>query len=153
MRGGDQERSDGARLTHVNEPAPLYRRVKDHILGHIRSGAWAPGQRVPSENELAGHFRISRMTANRALNELTAGGFLARVPGVGTFVKEPRARSSLLELRNIAEEIGARGHAHSAEIEAADRVMASAALAEEFGSLLFHAMPNLLERIRKPRDK
>jgi DNA-binding GntR family transcriptional regulator len=70
---------------------------------------------VPSENELAGHFRISRMTANRALNELTAGGFLARVPGVGTFVKEPRARSSLLELRNIAEEIGARGHTHSAE--------------------------------------
>jgi GntR family histidine utilization transcriptional repressor len=75
------------------------------------------------------------------------------VPGVGTFVKEPRARSSLLELRNIAEEIAARGHAHSAEIEAADKVMASAALAEEFGSLLFHAMPNLLERIRKPRDK
>jgi len=31
--------------------------------------------------------------------------------------------------------------------------MASAALAEEFGSLLFHAMPNLLERIGKPRDK
>jgi GntR family histidine utilization transcriptional repressor len=82
------------------------------------------------------------MTANRALNELTAGGFLARVPGVGTFVKEPRARSSLLELRNIAEEIGARGHTHSAEIEAADRVMASAALAEEFemgaSELLYH---------------
>ena len=68
-------------------------------------------------------------------------------------MKEPRARSSLLELRNIAEEIGARGHAHSGEIEAADRVMASAALAEEFGSLLLNAMPNLLERIRKPRDK
>jgi hypothetical protein len=31
--------------------------------------------------------------------------------------------------------------------------MASAALAEEFGSLPFHAMPNLLERIGKPRDK
>jgi hypothetical protein len=58
---------------------------------------------------------------------------------VGTFVKEPRARSSLLELRNIAEEIAARGHAHSAEIEAAERVMASAALAGN--SAAFSSMP------------
>ena len=54
---------------------------------HIRSGAWAPGARVPSENELVESFGISRMTANRALRELTADGFLARVPGVGTFVQ------------------------------------------------------------------
>ena len=53
------------------------------------------------------------MTANRALRELSADGFLSRVPGVGTFVKEPPARSSLLELRNIAEEIAQRGHAGS----------------------------------------
>ena len=51
----------------MNEPQPLYAKVKDHILGHIRSGAWAPGARVPSENELVESFGISRMTANRAL--------------------------------------------------------------------------------------
>ena len=32
--------------------------------------------------------------ANRALRELTEQGYLARVPGVGTFVKEPQARAS-----------------------------------------------------------
>jgi GntR family histidine utilization transcriptional repressor len=122
--------------------APLYAKIKEHILDHIRSGAWTPGTRVPSENELVETFSISRMTANRALRELTADGFLARVPGVGTFVKEPPARSSLMELRNIAEEIAQRGHAYSARIARRETIEASPSLIEEFElklpSKLFH---------------
>lgn len=124
--------------------APLYAKVKEHILEHIRSGAWTPGTRVPSENELVETFSISRMTANRALRELTADGFLARVPGVGTFVKEPPARTSLLELRNIAEEIAQRGHVHTAHIDRLETIEAASALAEEFelrpSSRLFHVV-------------
>ncbi|MFZ5671764.1 MAG: histidine utilization repressor [Pseudomonadota bacterium] len=122
--------------------APLYAKVKEHILEHIRSGAWTPGTRVPSENELVESFSISRMTANRALRELTADGFLSRVPGVGTFVKEPPARSSLLELRNIAEEIATRGHKHAAYVDRQETIDAPQALADEFelrqASRLFH---------------
>ena len=51
----------------MTDALPLYAKVKDHILENIRSGAWAPGFRVPSENELVESFGISRMTANRAL--------------------------------------------------------------------------------------
>ncbi len=64
----------------MSEAQPLYARVKAHILDNIQSGAWEPGRRVPSENELVESFRISRMTANRALRELMAEGFLSRVP-------------------------------------------------------------------------
>lgn len=117
----------------MNEPAPLYARVKDHILSNIRSGAWATGARVPSENELAEHFKISRMTANRALRELSGDGYLARVPGVGTFVRQTPARASLLELRNIADEIAARGHTHTARVHLMRSVAATPALAEAFG--------------------
>jgi GntR family histidine utilization transcriptional repressor len=116
----------------MTEALPLYARVKDHILGNIRSGAWQAGARVPSENELVEQFGISRMTANRALRELTAEGFLSRVPGVGTFVREAPQRSSLLELRNIAEEIAQRGHRHSSRIVARTEVQANPARAEEF---------------------
>ena len=119
----------------MNEPQPLYAKVKDHILSHIRSGTWAPGARVPSENELVESFGISRMTANRALRELTADGFLARVPGVGTFVREATpARSSLVELRNIADEIAGRGHRHDTKIAVKEAVAATPALIEEFES-------------------
>jgi GntR family transcriptional regulator, histidine utilization repressor len=126
----------------VTDPQPLYAKVKDHILANIRNGAWEPGARVPSENELVESFGISRMTANRALRELTAEGFLSRLPGVGTFVKETPARSSLMELRNIAEEIAQRGHRYSARILSRSEIEANPALAEEFeGQLsdrLFH---------------
>ena len=101
----------------MSEAQPLYAKVKDHILENIRSGAWEAGRRVPSENELVESFGISRMTANRALRELTAEGFLSRVPGVGTFVKEAPALSSLMELRNIAEEIAQRGHRYSSRLD------------------------------------
>jgi GntR family histidine utilization transcriptional repressor len=77
-------------------------------------------------------FGISRMTANRALRELTAEGVLSRVPGVGTFVREAVPKSSLLELRNIADEIAARGHRHTSRIELRETVTATPALAEEF---------------------
>ncbi|MFN4143228.1 histidine utilization repressor [Aestuariivirga sp.] len=116
----------------MSDAQPLYARVKDHIRENIRAGTWEPGRRVPSENELVESFGISRMTANRALRELSAEGLLSRVPGVGTFVKEPTAFSSLLELRNIAEEIAQRGHRYSARLIARSEVDTNAALAEEF---------------------
>lgn len=116
----------------MNIMQPLYAQVKDHIMCHINSGTWAPGSRVPSENELVESFRISRMTANRALRELADDGYLARVPGVGTFVKEQAARTSLMELRNIAEEITARGHRHAAHTITREKITSSQALTQEF---------------------
>ncbi len=114
------------------DPTPLYRKVKEHILAQIRSGAWTPGARVPSENEIVEKFGISRMTANRALRELTADGYLTRVAGVGTFVREATPRSSLIEIRNIAEEIVSRGHAYAARQVVKRRTRATPALQELF---------------------
>lgn len=128
----------------MTEALPLYARVKDHVLENIRSGAWAPGFRVPSENELVDSFGISRMTANRALRELMAEGYLNRVPGVGTFVKEPPARSSLMELRNIAEEIEQRGHRYSSRVVTQAEVAANPALAEEFESRVIERLYHLV---------
>jgi len=116
----------------MTDAQPLYLKVKDHILDNIRTGAWAPGARIPSENELVESFGISRMTANRALRELMAEGYVNRVPGVGTFVREAPARSSLMELRNIAEEIAQRGHRYSARVASKRDVPSNPALAEEF---------------------
>ena len=126
----------------MNMAQPIYARVKDHIMAQIRSGMLVAGNRVPSENELVSQFNISRMTANRALRELTADGFLARVPGVGTFVKEATPRSSLLELRNIADEIVARGHRYSSRVEDLREIQATPNLIEDFelksAAPLFH---------------
>jgi GntR family histidine utilization transcriptional repressor len=95
---------------------PRYQQLKDAIIERITDGELRPGDRVPSENELVLSSGVSRMTANRALRELTDEGFVERVAGRGTFVSDFRAQSHVREIQNIADEIEARGHRHSADV-------------------------------------
>jgi GntR family histidine utilization transcriptional repressor len=100
----------------MSRSKPRYRQLQDAIIERISDGELRPGDRVPSENELALSAGVSRMTANRALRELTDKGFVQRIAGRGTFVAEFRARSHVREIQNIADEIAARGHRHSADV-------------------------------------
>ncbi len=115
------------------QAAARYLQVKDFILERIAGGALRAGERVPSENELTRTLTVSRMTANRALRELAADGVLVRVAGVGTFVAEQRVHAHPLEVRNIADEIRARGRQHRVRVHALESVSASRELAERCG--------------------
>jgi len=97
-----------------NKPAK-YIRIKQYICENIESGNWQQHFKVPSENELTEKFNVSRMTARRALQELTEQGILIRTQGSGTFVATFKSQSSLLEIRNISDEINERGHKHHAQ--------------------------------------
>lgn len=125
-------------------PQPLYAQFKEYVLTRIRSGAWPTGTRVPSENQLVKELKISRLTINRGLRELMHEGFLTRVHGVGTFVKELPHQASLLELRNIAQEIREQGNRHTADVRAMTEIAASSDLARRFdlapGTSLFHCL-------------
>ena len=113
--------------------AARYLQVKHFILEQIAGGALRAGARVPSENQLTRALTVSRMTANRALRELAADGVLVRIAGVGTFVAEQRVHAHPLEVRNIADEIRARGHEWRARVVALDTLSAPRELAERCG--------------------
>jgi GntR family histidine utilization transcriptional repressor len=113
--------------------AARYLQVKHFILERIAGGTLRAGERVPSENELTRTLTISRMTANRALRELAADGVVVRVAGVGTFVAEQRVHTHPLEVRNIADEIRARGHEHRAKVHTLESLSATRELAERCG--------------------
>lgn len=100
----------------MNQTKPRYQQLKDLIIGRISSGELQPSDRVPSENELVESMSVSRMTANRALRELNDEGYVERIAGRGTFVSDFRSQSHLLEVHNIADEIGLRGHVHSSKV-------------------------------------
>jgi GntR family histidine utilization transcriptional repressor len=123
---------------------PMYQQLKDLIIGRISSGELRPQDRVPSENELVEAMNVSRMTANRALRELTDEGYVERVAGSGTFVADFRAGSSILEVQNIADEIGRRGRTHSCEVLRQSRQHARGEVARalhiEQGSDVFHLL-------------
>ena len=103
---------------------PRYQQLKEMIIGRIMSGELQPRDRVPSENELVDAMNVSRMTANRALRELTDEGYVDRVAGRGTFVSDFKAASHVLEVRNIADEVERRGHSYSAIVHKQERQQA-----------------------------
>ena len=53
-------------LRETSKPAPLYERVKQHVLDRVMRGEWADGARLPSELELVEALGVSRMTVHRA---------------------------------------------------------------------------------------
>jgi len=71
---------------------PKYQVVKDHIIFLISSGQLSPGDRLPSENELATLFGISRQTVRHALTTMVSQGVLSRRQGSGTYVAQSAKR-------------------------------------------------------------
>ena len=101
---------------------PAYQQVKDYVTDRIQDGTWKQGELVPSEHELVKQFSVSRMTVTRALRELTAEQLLVRVQGAGTFVAEQKYGSTAVSIRNIAEEVVARGHDYGCQVLALEAV-------------------------------
>lgn len=93
------------RYSHV----PLYRQLVDKLAAQIRSGELPPGERVPSEREIAAKLSVSRTTARLAIEELVASGLVYRDQGRGTFVAAPTSRS-LMGFASLSEELLAQGH-------------------------------------------
>lgn len=123
---------------------PKFAQIKKYIIAKIKSGQWAEHSRVTSENVLAEQFGVSRMTARRALSELTESGVLTRSQGLGTFVASFKSQSNLLEIRNIADEIKERGSEHICIPEVLESISAIApiaiALGVEANSQVYHSV-------------
>ena len=60
--------------------------VEKSLLREILSGSYAPGSRIPSQHQLMRKYNVSRTTLLRALNKLTASGYLRGERGSGTYV-------------------------------------------------------------------
>ena len=104
-------------MVNTDPPFALYQQIKQHIVKKIDCGKLQPDDRVPSEIQLAKKFNASRMTANRALKELSEENRIIRVQGVGTFVARPRPEAALLEILSISKEIEAWGGEHSSDVQ------------------------------------
>lgn len=68
---------------------PKHQVVFDYLYSSIQSGAYKPGDRLPSEAELGTMFTASRITVAKAVLELQRMNLVTRRPGAGTHV-QPR---------------------------------------------------------------
>jgi GntR family transcriptional regulator len=68
----------------------------------------APGSLLPSERSLAERLGVARMTIRQCVDTLHDAGLVRRIPGRGTFVREPRVSHSAA-LRSFSEDMKVRG--------------------------------------------
>ena len=79
MTGMALERGGGTTLWHQ-----IAARLEKEIL----TGAWKPGERLPTEHLLASEFAVNRHTARRAVAALAEQGLVRVEQGRGIFVQE-----------------------------------------------------------------
>jgi GntR family transcriptional regulator len=72
---------------------PLQVRIADDIRARIESGELAPGQQLPTYDELASSFLCSLAVVRKAVDLLKQQGLVITAQGKGTYVRErPRTR-------------------------------------------------------------
>ena len=127
-----------------NGTASLFQQIKDYILQEIHLGHWREGDVIPTEYALANQFNVSRMTVNRALRELTAEQILNRIQGSGTYVAQQKYKATLIQVKNIADEIKQRGHIHRSEVLYLEELQSSEYQSYQFdiniNAPLFHSI-------------
>ena len=70
--------------------------LASELRARIRSGEWRPGERIPSEPELARRRTVSRSSMRAAITVLEEEGFVSRKHGSGTYVTHrPALRNDL----------------------------------------------------------
>lgn len=72
-----------------SEGIPIYVQIRESLRAEITGVALKRGEQLPSENELAAKFSVSRMTIRESIEDLVDEGLLYRRHGVGTFVAYP----------------------------------------------------------------
>ncbi len=87
---------------------PLYAQVKTLLLKRIASGAWKPGEVLPSEFELASSYKVSQGTVRKALMALEADRLIVRRQGRGTFVARHTSQETLFHFFRMVGADGTR---------------------------------------------
>jgi GntR family transcriptional regulator len=67
---------------------PKYFSISQQIIARIQGGSLHPGDLVPSENEIIEQYKVSNTTARKTLLELERQGWVSRIKGKGTIVRE-----------------------------------------------------------------
>jgi GntR family transcriptional regulator len=87
---------------------PLYIEVRQKIISRISTGAWAPGEMLPSEHALGTEFGVSQGTVRKALDDLSQRNMVVRRQGKGTFVAAHTRERALFHFFHIVAEDGSR---------------------------------------------
>jgi len=70
-----------------------YQVIVDQITEYFLNGALQPGEKLPTERELASRFHVSRTSVREALRKLEIKGIIDIKQGSGSFIKSSESHS------------------------------------------------------------
>jgi GntR family transcriptional regulator/GntR family frlABCD operon transcriptional regulator len=85
---------------------PRYREVYEQLRKHIEKGIYAPGDLLPSENELCAVNQVTRPTVRRALDILANEGYISKHQGLGSVVQNTPKGIGILSFSGTTSAIG-----------------------------------------------
>ena len=122
----------------------LYNQIAQKLITDIQDGVYRPGDRLPSENELAAIHGVHRLTARMAITALVEKDLIYRHQGRGAFVKEQKLDYSLNFSTNFTQTLFKLGYLPCLRILSSKVIPAT----EELARLLETNVENSVTRIK-----
>lgn len=69
----------------MKEKEAGWERIAGQLIQDLRNGKYSPGDKLPSENKLAGEFQVPRSDVRRAYSRLKELGYIYSLQGYGSF--------------------------------------------------------------------
>src|SRR5947209_11407640 len=98
-----------AALISRTSSLPLHLQFRQLLLGMIERGEVRPGEQLPREREIASRYGVSLAPIRQAMLDLAKEGYLYRVQGRGTFVREQTVEEKIALLSSFTESMRAKG--------------------------------------------
>ena len=83
----------------------LYKQVYHGIKRDIEKGVLSVGEKLPSDEEMRVRFNVSNITIKKAMELLHQEGYIRRVPGRGTYVREQGEYLEAIERRETDQKL------------------------------------------------
>ena len=114
-------------------PVPLHHQLRNMLQDQIERGTLRPGQQIPHERQYAEHLGISLAPVRQALLELVRQGYLLRVRGKGTFVRDDKVVEKINLLGSFTDSLRSQGLAPEFTVTCAEIKPAPPEVREVFG--------------------
>ena len=100
----------------LKDGIPRHAQISQWLRSEIERGGFKPEEKLPSENELAKKFDVSRVTIRRSLQSLENEALIYRCQGLGSFVNDKRATHNLIRLTDFNEDMAKAGLEASSKV-------------------------------------
>lgn len=94
-------------------PVPLYYQLEQRLRTRITADEFAPGEAIPTEDQICDAYKVSRITVRRALDGLQRQGLIERRRGVGSFVAEKQRGINSHLTGSLSEFLAMAGSLHT----------------------------------------